>query len=178
MRRFRRIVRQQHEIHVARGDLSFRQYARLQPAEQSGPVVPAEENDRELIDLASLNERECLERFVERAEAAGEDNEGARVLDEHRFPNEEVSEVHERVDVGVRALLEGQLDVAADRTTPTFLRALVRRLHDARSRPGDDGEAGEGEQARRLLGREILWVVRRGARRAEDRDTAPDDPQY
>ena len=115
---------------------------------EAGPVVPAEEDDRELIDLAGLDERQRLERFVERAEAAGEDDERVRVLDEHRLPDEEVAEVHQRIDVRVGALLEGQLDVAADRAAAAELGALVRRLHDARAGAGDDREARLGEQAR------------------------------
>ena len=48
------------------------EHARLEPANQAGPVVPAEQDHRELIDLARLNQRQRLERFVERAEAARE----------------------------------------------------------------------------------------------------------
>ena len=67
----------------------------LQPAHEAGPVVPAEEDHGELVDLAGLDQRERLEQLVERAEAAGKDDERVRVLDEHRLPHEEVAEVHD-----------------------------------------------------------------------------------
>src|SRR5215208_756067 len=62
------IVREQHEIDVARRDLSLTEHTRLQPAYESGPVVPTEQDDRELINLSRLNERQCLEQLIERAE--------------------------------------------------------------------------------------------------------------
>src|SRR6266699_1299320 len=75
VRRLLRIIGQENEIEVARRDLRFAQDARLNPANQSRPIVPAEHDERELIDLARLNERERLERFVERTEAAGKNDE-------------------------------------------------------------------------------------------------------
>src|SRR3982074_197486 len=112
--------------------------------------MPAKENHRELVDLSCLDQRQRLEQFVERAEAAGEDDERDAVLDEHRLPHEEVAEVDDGVDVRIGTLLEGELDVAADRASAGELRALVRRLHDSRSGTGDDREARLGEQPRYL----------------------------
>ena len=58
-------------------------------------------------------------------------------------------EVLERVldvEVRVRHLLVRQLDVEADREAAAFLRAAVRRLHDAPPAAGDDRPAGLGEE--------------------------------
>ena len=49
-------------------------------------------------------------------------------------------------------------------------RTLVRRLHDAGTRAGDDREAGLGEKPRDFLRALVLRIVGAGARRAEDRD--------
>ena len=75
VRRFGRIVGQQHQVHVARRDLPLAEHARLQPAHEPGPVVAAEQDHRELVDLPRLDQRQRLEQLVERAEAAGEDDE-------------------------------------------------------------------------------------------------------
>src|SRR5258708_882542 len=174
VRRLRRIIRHQEEIEVAGGYLLLDEHAGLQPAEQPSPIVPPEENDRKLIDLSRLDQRQGLERFIERAETARKDDEGARVLDEHRLPDEEVPEVHERVDVRIGTLLERKLDVAADRSSAPFLGALVGGLHDAGACPGNDGESGLGEELCGLLGREILGIVGGRAGGAEDGDAALD----
>ena len=57
------------------------------------PVRRAEQHDREVADLAGLAQRRRLEQLVERAEAAGEDDERARVAHEHHLAREEVVEV-------------------------------------------------------------------------------------
>src|ERR1051326_3499524 len=45
----------------------------LKPRHHPAPVLFAEEDDGEVLDLARLDERERLEHLVERAVAAGED---------------------------------------------------------------------------------------------------------
>ena len=92
-----------------------------------------------------------------------------RVLDEHRLPHEEVAEVHERIDVRVRALLEGQLDVAADRAAAAEPRALVRRLHDARAAPVMIAKPASASRRAASCAALVLRVVGARARRAEDR---------
>ena len=57
------------------------------------------------------------------------------VLDEHRLPHEEVAEVDREVEVGIAELLEGELDVAADRVAAGLAGPAVGGLHDARARP-------------------------------------------
>jgi hypothetical protein len=66
-------------------------------------------------DLAGLAQRGGLEQLVERAEAAGEDHERARVADEHDLAREEVVEGQRQVDPAVLELLVRELDVQADR---------------------------------------------------------------
>jgi len=79
-----------------------------------------------------------------------------------------------RVDVGVGPLLERQFDVAPDARSAGDARALVRGLHDARARAGDDREALLAEQLPDLDRGEVLRVVGMRARRAEDRDALLD----
>ena len=105
------------------------------------PVVLAVQHHREVLDLAGLDQRQRLEQLVERPEAAREDDEALGVLDEHDLAHEEVAELHAEVDVLVQALLEGQLDVAADGDAARLLRPAVGGLHDARAAAGDDREA-------------------------------------
>ena len=46
-----------------------------------------------MLDPVGLDQGQALEQLVEGAEAAGEDDEGARVADEHQLAGEEVVEV-------------------------------------------------------------------------------------
>jgi len=82
------------------------------------PVFGADQDHREVADLARLNERQRLEQLVEGAEATGEDGECVGVLDEHHLAGEEVPELDAQIDVWVHRLLVRQLDVAADRKPP------------------------------------------------------------
>src|SRR5687767_5980691 len=133
--------------------------------------MASEENHRELVDLPGLNQREGLEQLIQGTEAAGEDDERHRVLDEHRLPHEEVAEVDEAVDVGVGTLLEGKLDIAADGLALSLAGALVRGLHDAGAGAGDDREARLGKELRRFLRGTVLRIIRTSAGRSEDRDS-------
>src|SRR5450759_1031566 len=170
LRRLGWIVGHEHEIQISLRDLAVAQDSSLQPAQQPRPVVATEENDGEAVDLSRLNECECFEQLVEGAKTAGEDNECHRILDEHRLPDEEVLEVDEGVDVRVRALLEWQLDVAADRPPSTEPGALVAGLHYAGFVACDDAEASQRQKARGLHRRFIVGIVGTDARRAEDRN--------
>ena len=128
------------------------------PVEQPRPVLGADEDDREVADLAGLDEGQRLEQLVERAEAAGQDHERVGVLHEHRLAREEVPELHGEVDVGIERLLVGQLDVAADRQAAGLLAAAVGGLHDPRPAAGDDRPAVAGQPAPDVAG---LLVDRR-----------------
>src|SRR5579884_1885415 len=50
------------------------------PVDETGPVRRIIENDREMVHLLCLDERQCLEQFIHRAKAAGEDDEGLAYL--------------------------------------------------------------------------------------------------
>src|ERR1044071_3207331 len=138
----------------------------FEPAEHAAPVVPAEEHDGEVPNLARLYQRERLEELVERAVAAGEDYEGVAVLDEHRLAHEEVLERYRARLVRVRLLLERQLDVTADGDAARVERAAVRGLHDAGAAARYHGEARLGERGGRLLRGRVEGVARGRARRA------------
>src|SRR5215208_2253299 len=126
--------------------------------------MSSEEDHREPEDLSGLNECYRLEQLVECAESAGKNNERDGVLDEHRLANEEVPEVHKRVDVGIRSLLERKLDVASDRSASSEVRALVCSFHDAGACASDDIEPRLGEQSRDIFRRLIHRVLGRDSR--------------
>ena len=50
-------------------------------------------------------------------------------------------EIERRRDVGVRILLEGQIDVEADGFSASFVSAKICRFHDARATAGGDDKA-------------------------------------
>src|SRR5690349_19014821 len=141
VRSLMRIVRENHQVDVSRGDLSLGKNARLQPSEQARPVMPSEQDHGELKYLARLNESDRLEQFVESPEAARENDERRRIFDEHRLAHEEIPEVHERIEIRVGPLLEWKLDVASDRAAAALACAPVRSLHDSRTTAGDDRES-------------------------------------
>ena len=120
-------------------------------------------------DFSGLDQRQCLEQLIHGAEAAREDDEGFRVLDEHRLAHEEVVELDAEVDELVEALLERQLDVETDRQTATFTGAHVGRFHYARAAASDDGEAPPGELGRQRARGIVHRVGRTNARRTEER---------
>ena len=78
------------------------------------------------------------------------------------------------VDVLVQALLEGQLDVAADGNAARLLRAAVGGLHHSGPAAGDDREALLGELGRQPARRAVVAVPASDARRPEDADGRPD----
>ena len=138
--RGRRVVGDEHEVQVLRRDLAGRHHGVADPLEEAAPVLGAEEDDGEVPDLVRLDERERLEELVHRPEPPGEDDEGTRVLHEHRLADEEVPEVDRVVEIWVAFLLEGKLDVAPDRGDAGRLSAAIRSFHHARATARDDGE--------------------------------------
>ena len=95
----------------------------------------AEQQQRDALHAAGLDQRQRLEELVERAEAAGEDRDGAGAQQEVDLARREIVEVEAELgrDVGVGRLLVRQDDVEADRG-----RADIVRRRDCRppSRPG------------------------------------------
>src|ERR1700692_3111932 len=81
------------------------------------PVRAAiDDNDNFLGQFLSLGKGEDFKKFVERAEAPGKDYERFGQIREPELTHEKVMEleVERRRDVGVRILLEGQIDVEAN----------------------------------------------------------------
>src|SRR5204862_709783 len=108
-----------------------------------------------------------LEQLVHRAIASGKRDERRRILHEHRLAHKEVAKVDGPLYPLIRALLEGQLDVAADRQPATLFGAAIGRFHDTRTTAGDDREAFLGEHARGLARGRVEMVSLQGPRRAE-----------
>src|SRR6266446_2240170 len=75
-----------------------------------------EEHGNRTLELAGLRQRQDLEQLVERAEAAGKRNQGARQVREPQLAHEEVVELEAelRGDIGIGTLLLRQTDVEAD----------------------------------------------------------------
>src|SRR5439155_14572658 len=81
------------------------------------PVArPIQEGHDRPRELAGLAEGQDLEQLVERAEAAGKDDDGAREVREPELAHEEVVELEREAgrDVGVRALLMREADVGPE----------------------------------------------------------------
>src|ERR1022692_2447842 len=163
------IVRDGQQILVARGDLALGEDPAADPGQQPGPVLAADQHDRELRDLAGMDQGERLEQLVQGAEPARQHHERLRVLDEDGLADEEVPELQADLDVLIQPHLHGQLDAQAHRDTTHVRRALVGRFHDPGASPGDHGVAGLGERRRDALGQLIIGGVRLGPGRPEYR---------
>ena len=92
---------------------------------QTLPVLDADQDDRKARYLAGLDQGQGLEELVQRAESAGQDDEGLGVLDEHGLAGEEIPEVDAEIDPVVQPLLERQLDSEADGEPPGLLAPLL-----------------------------------------------------
>src|SRR3546814_1768492 len=80
-------------------------------------VAAAEQHYRHLLaDLAGLHQRQQLEEFVQRAEAARHHHHGLGEIGEPELAHEEVVELEVQLaaDVGIVDLLHRQRDVEAD----------------------------------------------------------------
>ena len=161
------VVGERQERKILGRDHPVGESAAAHPLEQRRPVRLADEHDREVEDLAGLDQGERLEQLVGRAEAAGEDAEALRGLHEHRLAGVEVVEDEAEVDVVVHPLLVRQLDSEADREPAAFAAAAVRRLHHAGTAARDDGPACLREEARRFAGELVGPRSLRHAGRAE-----------
>ena len=114
----------------------------------------------------------------------GKDHERLREIREPELAHEEVVELEVQAvgDVRVRALLEGQPDVQADRLAAGFARAAVGRLHDSRAAARRDDEAvvvSTGsvrlhDVSRRASSRALFVVARPFDRLPGSRQARPD----
>ena len=102
------------------------------------PVIAARfvyHDDGKYLAFAGLHQRQHLETFVLRAEAAGKQGDGVGLLHEQQLAREEVFQVHQlevAADDGVGFLLERQQDVDADALLAAG--ADLAGLHDAAGR--------------------------------------------
>src|SRR6187549_1876443 len=167
------VARDRHEPQILGGDLLLVEGLLADPLHHPLPVLATVEHDREVLDLAGLDQGQRLEQLVEGPEATREDDEGLCVLHEHHLPHEEVAELHAEVDVLVQPLLEGQLDVAADGDAARLLRAAVGGLHHSGAATGDDREALLGERGGQPARRPVVAVPASDARRPKDADGRP-----
>jgi hypothetical protein len=63
-----------------------------EPVDHALPEGRVHENDRDATALAGLDQGQCLEQFVQRAEAAGHHDIGAGEAHEHVFASEKMTE--------------------------------------------------------------------------------------
>src|SRR5438445_13053656 len=108
------------------------------------PVRAAiDDNDNLFSQLLSLGKGEDFKKFVERTEASGKDNQRFGQIREPELTHEKVMEleVERRRDIGIRILLERQIDVEADGLSASFVSAKICRFHDARASAGGDDKA-------------------------------------
>src|SRR5881396_1075971 len=88
-----RIVAHDEQIQILIGHLVLPQDGIVQPCLEARPVLLAEQDDREVLDLPCLGQREGLEQLVQRPEPTGKHHEALRVLHEHGLAHEEVPEL-------------------------------------------------------------------------------------
>ena len=127
-----------------------------------------------LRDALRLHERDDFEKFVERAESAGHEDEAEAVFREADLARKKIMEMQRQVDKAIAGLLVRQFDVEADGFAAALGRALVRGFHDARSAAGDDGEIVLRQAFGNRRGGAIIFVVRARPRGAENRDRRAD----
>ena len=130
--------------------------------DQPGPELAPEEQDRPHPRLAGLHQRQHLEQLVERAEAAGEADQGDRAHQEVHLAQREVVELEAELgrDVAVGHLLVREHDVEADALAADLERAAVAGFHDAGAAAGDDVDRlGERRRAARDDRREAARLV-------------------
>ncbi len=145
MDHLRRVIGDPHELQIGRGDLAAGDQRVTDPGEQPGPVLAANQDDREFRNLSGLHQGERLEQLVQGAEPARQDDECLRVLDEDRLAHEEIPELKADLDILVQALLDRQFDAKADGYAVRARGAPVGRFHDPWTAPGDDRVAGRGQ---------------------------------
>src|SRR3990167_6713558 len=94
---FHRFVNRVDEVvdeHVLRADGMVAVYERMQkPFDERTPVLRADENNRHLLHLFRLHQRQYLEKFIECAETAREKNVYFRREGEHDLAREKVVEL-------------------------------------------------------------------------------------
>src|SRR5215213_1184215 len=118
-----------NESEVGRTDVLLVEHRRRKPRKESTPILRTKKHNREITDLFCLNECESFEELIHRTIAAREDQVSIAVLDEHRFPHEEIFEGERFRQIWIRHLFEWKFDVAADRNCAGFESSAIGCFH-------------------------------------------------
>lgn len=137
----RRLLRIPEELQVLGVDHAL--VEQVLHVEDALPILTTDQDDRDRIDLAGLDERECLEELVERAETTRECHQSLRAQQEVQLAKREIVESEAQIGghVGVGILLVGQVDVETDRLGPDVVGAAIGGLHHTRATARHDDHA-------------------------------------
>src|SRR5262245_8669256 len=138
-------------IEIFNSDHFLTQQCTAYPIEQTFPIFLSNKNDRKRLDLPCLNQRDRFEQFVKRPETARQNHERDRVLHEHHFPYEEISEVEKLVCIDVRFLFQRQFDIQTNGSGSALCGTLVCSFHDAGAATGNDRISILSQQRRNRL---------------------------
>ena len=100
------------------------------------PVISAHDYNGEALDLASLNQGDRFEHFIERSRATWQNNERVGIFHQQRFADKKVVHRDEAIEIAIWLLLHRQLNIATDGTAAHVFGAAVRRFHDSGSAAG------------------------------------------
>src|SRR5205814_8964064 len=114
--------------------------------------------DREILDLAGLNEGERLEQLIQCPRTTRQDDEGIGIFDQERLANKKIIERDAAIEEFVRPLFLGQPDVAANRASARLPRPAISSFHDAGATAGHDGEP-EARDATAHPARKVVVVA-------------------
>src|SRR4029453_1891530 len=162
---------------VARIDRALHQEAIAHEGGERAPEIASHEHDRELPHLAGLHEGGDLEHLVEGAEAAGQRDERVGVLHQHHLAHVEMPERDPTIEVRIRLLLLGQLDVAADGAPARLAGAAIRRFHDPGPAAGHHREPGARQPRAELAAEIVVRMISLEAGGAEHGDARADEVQ-
>ena len=91
------VIDQRYQPHILCLDEAAGDHRLFHPRQQAAPESAADENHRNLAALAGLNQYENFRQLVQRAEAAGHDDVGIGVFDEHHLAREKVAEFQRNI---------------------------------------------------------------------------------
>src|SRR5208282_1069659 len=117
------------------------------------------QDEGELGNALRLHKRDDFKKFIERAEAAGHEDEAEAVLREADLAGEEIMKMQRQIGKTIAGLLMRQFDVEADGFAAALGRPLVRGFHDARAAAGDDGEIVLRQAFGNRRGGTVIFVV-------------------
>src|SRR5437016_5044356 len=111
---FLRIVGDFEERHVTRTDKICLLEMLFHPLNQAFPMLAPKKNEGKLRDALRLDQRQHLEKLIERPKASGHEDKANAVFDEANFTREKIVEMDRKVRITIPFLLVGQFDVQAD----------------------------------------------------------------